>query len=243
MSKYIFILIFLISLIYAQELNLTINNTNNTNSNDTKKPRIKFIDEDSDEEFNMTIDEMDKMIFCTFVMEQKMEKYSKELKELSKKFKINETEKEMPYNKVSTEVFQKCTRRIDIKTVNYYVKNLTILNDFQWEKKFDKMTNINFNDYTSIDDLEYTLEQQTMLYKFKKVEKLFQQKVKDNREKYMKESQKIKIGNYDFENIPKGFMLVITLVIFMIFFGTIFFYLKKLKKKKESNKKKKKKTQ
>ena len=42
MSKYIFILIFLISLIYAQELNLTINNTNNTNSNDTKKPRIKF---------------------------------------------------------------------------------------------------------------------------------------------------------------------------------------------------------
>ena len=238
MSKYfLFIIILIIS-----SINTNNNNTLNMNNNNTlNKSRIKIIDENSDEE--LTMDEMDKMIFCTYVMEQKIKKYSNELKGLSKKFNLNETNKEMPYNKISTDIFQKCIRLIDIKTVNYYIKNLTIYNDFQYEKKFDKITNIYFDQYYTINDLEYTLEQQAILYKFKKTEKLFQQKLKENREKYMKENQKIKIGNFDFENIPKGIMLIFSLILFLIFFGTIYFYLKKLNKKKESNKKKKKKIQ
>lgn len=227
MSKIIFFL-FLIFSINSNEEPKTIS-LNKTNT-DKEKP------------FNLTIDEIDTMMVCSMIMEEKMKKYSNNINAVKKRF--NFTKIDFVNNKVSMDIFEKCNKEIKIEKVNYYIKNLTFINDFVWEKIFDKISEINFDKYKNISDMEMTAEQNTLKYKFKKAEEVFQQKQMEDRERYIKANQKIKIGSIDLENIPQNFKLGIFLIIFFIFFGSIFYYLKGLNKKLGSNpKKKKKKTQ
>ena len=144
----------------------------------------------------------------------------------------------------STIVNKELNELITIKEVNKYIKNLTFVRNFEWEKNFDKISEINFDKYKNISDLEYTINQQVLMYNFQKAEEVFKQKQMEDRERYIKANQRIKIGNLDLEKIPQEFKLGIFLIIFLIFFGTIFYYLKGLNKKLGANsKKKKKKTQ
>ena len=227
MSKIIFFL-FLIFSINSNEEPKTIS-LNKTNT-DKEKP------------FNLTIDEIDTMMVCSMIMEEKMKKYSNNINNVKKRF--NFTKIDFVNNKVSMDIFEKCNKEIKIEKVNYHIKNLTFINDFVWEKNFDKISEINFDKYKNISDMEMTAEQNTLKYKFKKAEEVFQQKQMEDRERYIKANQKIKIGSIDLENIPQNFKLGIFLIIFFIFFGSIFYYLKGLNKKLGSNpKKKKKKTQ
>lgn len=227
MSKIIFFLILIFSINSNEEpKTISLNKTNT----DKEKP------------FNLTIDEIDTMMVCSMIMEEKMKKYSNNINAVKKRF--NFTKIDFVNNKVSMDIFEKCNKEIKIEKVNYYIKNLTFINDFVWEKNFDKISEINFDKYKNISDMEMTAEQNTLKYKFKKAEEVFQQKQMEDRERYIKANQKIKIGSIDLENIPQNFKLGIFLIIFFIFFGNIFYYLKGLNKKLGSNpKKKKKKTQ
>ena len=229
MSKYIFILFLLISIYCNDDIK---NKTGNTTKKviDSKKP------------FNLTIDEIDTMMVCSIIMEEKTKKYSSKIENIQKKFKISTPE--LVSNKISAEIFEKCNKLITIKEVNKYIKNLTLVKNFEWEKNFDKISEINFDNYKNISDLEYTVNQQVLMYNFQKAEEVFKQKQMEDRERYIKANQKIKIGNLDLEKIPQEFKLGIFLIIFLAFFGTIFYYLKGLNKKLGANsKKKKKKTQ
>ena len=229
MSKYIFILFLLISIYCNDDIK---NKTENTTKKviDSKKP------------FNLTIDEIDTMMVCSIIMEEKTKKYSSKIENIQKKFKISTPE--LVSNKISAEIFEKCNKLITIKEVNKYIKNLTLVKNFEWEKNFDKISEINFDKYKNISDLEYTVNQQVLMYNFQKAEEVFKQKQMEDRERYIKANQKIKIGNLDLEKIPQEFKLGIFLIIFLAFFGTIFYYLKGLNKKLGANsKKKKKKTQ
>ena len=58
----------------------------------------------------MTIDEMDTMIFCAVIMEERVKKYSSKILELQKK--LNVTTIELVSNKISADIFQNCTRLI-----------------------------------------------------------------------------------------------------------------------------------
>ena len=227
MSKIIFFLILIFSINSNEEpKTISLNKTNT----DKEKP------------FNLTIDEIDTMMVCSMIMEEKMKKYSNNINNVKKRF--NFTKIDFVNNKVSMDIFEKCNKEIKIEKVNYFIKNLTFINDFVWEKIFDKISEINFDKYKNISDMEMTAEQNTLKYKFKKAEEVFQQKQMEDRERYIKANQKIKIGSIDLENIPQNFKLGIFLIIFFIFFGSIFYYLKGLNKKLGSNpKKKKKKTQ
>ena len=229
MSKYILILFLLISIYCNDDIK---NKTENTTKKviDSKKP------------FNITIDEIDTMMVCAIIMEEKIKKYSSKIEYIQKK--LNVTTPELLTNKISADIFEKCNKLLTIKEVNKYIKNLTFVRNFEWEKNFDKISEINFDKYKNISDLEYTVNQQVLMYNFQKAEEVFKQKQMEDRERYIKANQKIKIGNLDLENIPQGFKLGIFLIIFLIFFGTIFYYLKGLNKKLGANsKKKKKKTQ
>ena len=229
MSKFLFLLLLILSINCNSELqNKTLNNTKKIV--DSKKP------------FNLTIDEIDTMMVCSIIMEEKIKKYSSKIEKLQKK--LNITTPELVVNKISADIFEKCTKLIKLEKVNYFVKNLTFINDFVWEKNFDKISEINFDKYNNKSDLEYTMSQQVLMYNFQKAEEVFKQKQIEDRERYIKANQKIKIGSLDLENIPQGFKLGIFLIIFLIFFGGIFYFLKGLNKKLGSNsKKKKKKTQ
>ena len=229
MSKFLFLLLLILTINCNEESkNKTLNNTKKIV--DSKKP------------FNISIDEIDTMIVCSIIMEEKTKKYSSKIEKLQKK--LNITTPELVVNKISADIFEKCTKLIKLEKVNYFVKNLTFINDFVWEKNFDKISEINFDKYNNKSDLEYTMSQQVLMYNFQKAEEVFKQKQIEDRERYIKANQKIKIGSLDLENIPQGFKLGIFLIIFLFFFGGIFYFLKGLNKKLGSNsKKKKKKTQ
>ena len=182
------------------------------------------------------------MIVCSIIMEEKVKKYSSKIESLQKK--LNVTTPELVSNKISVDIFEKCNQKINIEKVNKFIKNLTFINDFSWERYFDEISEINFDKYKNVSDLDYTSNQTLLMHYYQKAEEVFKQKQIEDRERYIKANQKIRIGNLDLENIPQNFKLGIFLIIFLIFFGGIFYFLKGLNKKIGSNpKKKKKKTQ
>ena len=175
-------------------------------------------------------------------MDEKVKKYSSKIEKLQKK--LNVTTPELVSNKISVDIFEKCNQNIKIERVNKYIKNLTFVEDFYWEKYYDVISDIDFDVYKNISDLEYTTNQTLLMHRYQKAEEVFKQKQDEDRERYIKANQKIRIGNLDLENIPQNFKLGIFLIIFLIFFGGIFYFLKGLNKKIGSNpKRKKKKTQ
>ncbi len=229
MSKYFLFLILLISI-----------NTNEEPSNKTTNTTKTLID--SKKSFNLTVDTIDTMIVCSIIMEEKIKKYSSKIESLQKK--LNVTTPELVSNKISVDIFEKCNQKINIEKVNKFIKNLTFINDFSWERYFDEISEINFDKYKNVSDLDYTSNQTLLMHYYQKAEEVFKQKQIEDRERYIKANQKIRIGNLDLENIPQNFKLGIFLIIFLIFFGGIFYFLKGLNKKIGSNpKKKKKKTQ
>jgi len=229
MSKYFLFLILLISI-----------NTSEEPSNKTTNTTKTLID--SKKSFNLTVDTIDTMIVCSIIMEEKVKKYSSKIESLQKK--LNVTTPELVSNKISVDIFEKCNQKINIEKVNKFIKNLTFINDFSWERYFDEISEINFDKYKNVSDLDYTSNQTLLMHYYQKAEEVFKQKQIEDRERYIKANQKIRIGNLDLENIPQNFKLGIFLIIFLIFFGGIFYFLKGLNKKIGSNpRKKKKKTQ
>jgi hypothetical protein len=229
MSKYFLFLILLISI-----------NTSEEPSNKTTNTTKTLID--SKKSFNLTVDTIDTMIVCSIIMEEKIKKYSSKIESLQKK--LNVTTPELVSNKISVDIFEKCNQKINIEKVNKFIKNLTFINDFSWERYFDEISEINFDKYKNVSDLDYTSNQTLLMHYYQKAEEVFKQKQIEDRERYIKANQKIRIGNLDLENIPQNFKLGIFLIIFLIFFGSIFYFLKGLNKKLGANsKKKKKKTQ
>ena len=229
MSKYFLFLILLISI-----------NANKKQKNKTLNTTKTLID--SKKSFNLTVDTIDTMIFCSIIMDEKVKKYASKIEKLQKK--LNVTTPELVSNKISVDIFEKCNQNIKIERVNKYIKNLTFVEDFYWEKYYDVISDIDFDVYKNTSDLEYTTNQTLLMHHYQKAEEVFKQKQDEDRERYIKANQKIRIGNLDLENIPQNFKLGIFLIIFLIFFGGIFYFLKGLNKKIGSNpKRKKKKTQ
>jgi len=237
--KLLFFLLLSISLILSQSENKTSEkveeepskaSTNNTTSSKDNRRRSPPL--------NMTNDEMDKIMLCTVVVQEIIKKSQNEIENVNKKLNLSNIN--MLYEKVGTDVFEKCSKKIDIKVVNKYFKNLSLIKDFEWEKSFDEFSKIDFDKYHNASDLTYTFEQQILMYKFNKVNELFRQRRADQREVYEAENRKIKIGQIDMDSIPLTFKLGIFLVILVLFFGGIFYFLKTLEKKPKDKKKKEK---
>ena len=224
---------FFLFLIWLFQINCEVEESKNK----TSKTLI-----DSKKSFNLTIDQIDTMMFCSIIMEEKMKKLYSKVEYIKKKLNITSTE--LVYNKISVDIFENCNNNIGMDIVNKYFKNLTFIKTFSWDKNFDKFSDVNFDKYKNISDLDYTTNQTLLMHYFQKAEEIFKQKREEDRERYIKANQKIRIGNLDLENIPQNFKLGIFLIIFLIFFGSIFYFLKGLNKKLGANsKKKKKKTQ
>ena len=224
---------FFLFLIWLFQINCEVEESKNK----TSKTLI-----DSKKSFNLTIDQIDTMMFCSIIMEEKMKKLYSKVEYIKKKLNITSTE--LVYNKISVDIFENCNNNIGMDIVNKYFKNLTFIKTFAWDKNFDKISDVNFDKYKNISDLDYTTNQTLLMHYFQKAEEIFKQKREEDRERYIKANQKIRIGNLDLENIPQNFKLGIFLIIFLIFFGSIFYFLKGLNKKLGANsKKKKKKTQ
>lgn len=220
------------------------NSTSTTDANSTSTNRTKRPTFEKGRPFNMTYDEMDTLMVCTILVQQSLQKQVKEVQEVAKR--INTTTN-MVYEKVGTDIFEQCTKKMNIADVHVFMKNLTYFNNFKWEDKFDELVKLDYTKYNNLTDLHLTVNQQILMYKFQKVDELFRQKKADNREMIENENRKLKIGNLELEKIPGMVKGGIFLVIFGLFFGGLYYLLKSLDKKKLGKKdkkdKKKKKTQ
>lgn len=214
--------------------------TNRTTSNRTYSRRRP--EYDKFRPFNLSNDEMDKMIFCTFVIQNTLRERKTELEKLQER--MNLSSPNIIYEKLGTDMFEKCNKKADINVVNKYIKNLTYFDNFKFDKSFTPLVEIDFEKYNNESDLVLTMDQQVLMYKYQSVEEVFRQKRADQRETTEKENQKIKIGNFELDQIPNYVKFTAFLVVLIIIFGGIFYFLKSLEKKpKDKKKNKKKKTQ
>jgi len=217
-----------------------IEQTNRTATNRTYSRRRP--EYDKFRPFNLSFDEMDKMIFCTFVIQNTLRDKKTDLENVQKK--MNLSSPNMIYEKLGTDMFEKCNKNADINIVNKYVKNLTYFDNFKLEKSFKSLVDIDFDKYNNQSDLVLTMDQQVLMYKYQSVEEVFRQKRADQREAHEQENQKIKIGSLELDQIPSYVKFTAFLVVLLIIFGGIFYFLKTLEKKpKDKKKNKKKKTQ
>ena len=216
--------------------NSTTTETNYTESKPKSRPKRDF---KSKIPFNMTIDEMDIMMLCTMVVQESVRNKKNEFEELQKKLNLSTVNP--LYEKIGTDIFEKCNKEIDIKLVNTFMKNLTYLNNFKWVKEFDEITKIDYDKYLNQTDLSLNIDQQILMYKYQRVDELYRQKRADERDNIDKENQKLKIGEIDMDSIPNSLKFGVFLVILILLFGGIFYLLKKLEKKPKDKKKKDKK--
>ena len=241
--SYLKILILFLSLTLI--LNQKQNEKQSTNS---QHPESKNDINSSDESFQqnetepfnvtMTDDEMDTIMFCTVIVQESLRKQRKDLEAAAKNMKLNNSN--LFFEKLGTDYFENCYNNINISLVHKYVNNLTFDVEFKWEKSFDEYTKFDEKKYNNQTSFNFTLAQQELMYKFKKVNDLFQERSMIRRQKFEEESKKIKIGKIDMEKIPFSFKLGIFLTILVLFFGGIFYFLKTLNKAPEKKKKKKK---
>lgn len=220
-------------------------NNSHMNLNNTSSQRRQRRPPHQSPPFNISINEMDTLIFCSMIVQEHIKNSVKEVENVKKR--LNLTSPNPIYEKYGTDIFEKCNKNVDIKMVNTYIKNFTYFYNFKWEKSFDDFTNIDFDKYANETDLRLTMDQQILMYKYNKVNEMFRIRKADDREKIEKENRKIKIGQIDMDSIPIAFKLGIFLVILVVFFGGIFYFLKTLqnkpKEKEKKKKEKKKKTQ
>ena len=217
----------------VEELNETLNN-----SSTHKRPQF-----DKNRPFNLTYEEMDTMIFCTFVIQDTLREKKSDIEKIQKR--LNLSSPNQVYEKLGTDMFEKCNKNADVNLVNKYVVNLTYFDNFKMEKSFKSLSDLDFDKYNNISDLALTMEQQILMYKYQSVEEIFRQKRADQRDTVDNaNTNKIKIGNFDIDNIPSPIKFGSLLIVLILIFGGIFYFLKKLEKKpKDKKKNKKKKTQ
>lgn len=194
---------------------------------------------DKDRPFNLTYDEMDKMIFCTFIVQETIREKKENFEAIQKK--MNLSTPNPIYEKLGTDMFEKCNNKVDINIVSKFIKNMTYFNNFKMDKSYKALVELDYDKYNNESDLVLTMEQQVLMYKYQRVEDIFRQKRADLRDSIDKDNQKIKIGNLELDNIPSSIKFTAFLGVLAILFGGIFYFLKKLEKKPKDKKKNKKK--
>ena len=264
--KTLFLLILSLSLIICQNANETKKNETNehvephshdhdhehvhehehfneSNTNNTRKKPLRR-DFNSKIPFNMTMDEMDTMMFCTVVVKQSLQRERSKIEAVKTRLNISANP---VYEKIGTEIFNKCNKNVSLSIVNTYMKNFTYLKKFIWEKEFDEIIKIDYDSYHNETDLRLTIDEQILMYKYQRVDELFNQRKADQRDEYdleqERENQKLKIGDIDVNTIPNSIKFGIFLVILLLLFGGVFYLLKTLEKKPKDKKKKKKKNE
>ena len=183
------------------------------------------------EAFNMTIDEMDKMMTCSLFLNQKLEEDKKIIENTSLKFD-NKT-KEKFESKLFNDIFEYCIDNINNSIINKFFFNLTYLepSDFQFNLKY----NINYSNYL-YKNLTLNKKQEDFAYKLDKVREIFEQK---NILLKYENSKKIKIGTIDINDISKTFKIVLIIIVLFMFIGVIYLLNNLINKKKNIKKKKK----
>lgn len=191
-------------------------------------------------DFNITINEMDKILYCSVVYQLKLDQDESKISEIIKR--LNMTKDEELYEKITDEMLEKCFNKVNDNTVSEYFQNLTYIKEIFWQKEYNDYVDIDYNKFQTKKDLELTVNEEIISYKYNKLIQVYQQKKEDEREKIENESKRVRIGKVDLENIPGYIKTILFLVVFGLLFGCCLWFLGSLGKSQKLDKKKKKKT-
>ena len=210
--------------IYSLLFYFIISQSQNKSSNSSKTDNEEIID--YTKKFNLTIDEMDKMLLCSIFIQKALSKDKDRIEALINKTNIPEENHYLVFDKIGSDIFERCYKDIEMKTVRKYFYNLSTVGDLDWDNKYDKYVEIDYDKYLKESNFNLTEEQKLLSIKFNAVKQRLTEKQKEEQEKKEKikeEQYKIKIGNFDIDNIPdnlKGLFFV--LVFAIIFVGSIY---------------------
>ena len=219
----------------------TLSPTKEENKNSSQ---IEEDDIDYSQKFNLTIDEMDKMLLCSIFIQKALSKDKDRIEALINKTNISESDSYLVFDKIGADIFERCYKDIDIRTVRKYFYNLSSVGNLEWDEKYDKYVEIEYDKYLNNSNFTLTEDQQLLSIKFNSIKKRLNEKQKEDKEKKEKmkdELYKVKIGNFDIDNIPtniKGFFFVF--IFALIFIGSIYLLKSLVNKPKKIKQKKKK---
>ena len=142
---------------------------------------------DKNRPHNLTMDEMDTIMFCSIIVQENLRIRKTEIEYLTKKMNLSSTNP--VYEKIGTDIFEVCIKKANIKIVNTFIINLTYFNNFKWSKNFEKFGQISFNRYKTRSDLYLTHSQRILLSLYERVDEIFRQKRVDQLEKFEKEKK------------------------------------------------------
>ena len=142
---------------------------------------------DKNHPHNLTMDEMDTIMFCSIIVQENLRIRKTEIEYLTKKMNLSSTNP--VYEKIGTDIFEVCIKKANIKIVNTFIKNLNYFNNFKWNKNFEKFGQISFNRYKTRSDLYLTHSQRILLSLYERVDEIFRQKRVDQLEKFEKEKK------------------------------------------------------
>ena len=79
---------------------------------------------------------MDTIVLCTVIIQEVNKKYDSKITKIQKELNIS---KRVVYEKAAADIFEKCNKFLNIKIVNYYVKNLKFMNILNGRKILMKL--------------------------------------------------------------------------------------------------------
>ena len=179
---------------------------------------------------------------CSYIITLKTQE-DKDLIDSVKK-KLNTTQQEKISAKIYTDMFEKCVNTIKEESVSKIFKNLKLVIEPEYSEEVRKLVEIDYTIYNNNQNLNLTLNQQILVYKFQKVREIFQKKKAENPKEDIEnergeENDDFTSNTYDITKMPKYINAILFIIVFgLLFFGT-YFLLKKLTYKPEKKKKKK----
>lgn len=193
-------------------------------------------------ELNMSKSEMDKLMSCSYIITLKTQE-DKDLID-SVKNKLNSTQQEKIAAKIYTDMYEKCVNTIKEESVSKIFQNLKLVIQPEYSEEVRKLVEIDYTMYNNNMNLNLTLNQQILVYKFQKVRELFQKKKEDNPDEEREnergeDNESFQSNTYDIMKMPKYINVIMFIIVFGVLFLGTFFLLRKLTYKPEKKKKKK----
>ena len=133
-------------------------------------------------------------------------------------------------------MFEKCVDNIKEDTYSKIIKDLVVIAEPDFTNDIEKLVDIDYSKYNEKSNLEFSMKQIILSYKFQKVKTLFQEK-RNNPQQEGNENYTTNI--YDITKIPDYIRIILFIFVFALLFIGTFYALKKLTYKPEKKKKKK----
>ena len=206
----------------------------------------------------LTEKEIDKLLFCGVLFQYKLHQDEKVINDMGTKFNVSSMDE--VFDKIGCYILNNCVNSVKIEVAQTHFKNGQYIAELKDEdyQKYEKYFEVDYNRYTSIDDLIITDEEYNMINKFKKAyeihhkiinevkkateekqRKLFEKSKNEQR----KEEERIKVIENNLLNLPNYVKAIIFIIVFGAFFGGCFYFIRSKNYKAKHDKKKKKKNQ